>query len=157
MRDSLSPACISVSSSSECFLLFFLRPFPSSSSSPQPFLYSSCSPHRRFHLSPLLPLRGGCRERFFFFFSHHCCREEELVVKRLRGALRRFLWRATPSSIVEGASSPSTVEVSAITMSFPPLLPELGWSDRVDFLSVRFFNSLRIKLIRKFLMDQDDP
>ena len=84
-----------------------------------------------------------CREeevaakRFFFFFSHHFCREEELAVKRLSwGALRRFLWRATPPSTVEGALSPSTVEVSAVTMSFSSLLSELGWSARVVCWSV---------------------
>jgi len=83
MRDSLSPACVSASSSSNRFLLFFLRLFSSSSSSsPQPFSYSSCSPYRHFpfvtivavkrRLSgkvllllqpPLLSWRGACREK----------------------------------------------------------------------------------------------
>jgi len=55
---------------------------------------------------------------FSYSATNHCCREEELAVKRLQGALRRFPWRATPPSTVEGASSASTVEVSTTVLCF---------------------------------------
>ena len=133
-----------------------------------------------FPFVTIVAIKRRLSGRFFFFFIHCCCREEELAVKSLSwGALRRFQWRATPLSTVEGASSPSTVEVSVVTMSFSSLLPELGWSDRVVCwsisrdecvygstwsLSFLRINSIRKKLwtnlIRKMLKkltDQVDP
>ena len=81
--------------------------------------------------------------------TNHCCREEELAVKRLRGALRRFPWRATPSSTDEGASSASTVEVSAIVLCFRHCCRS---REALSSLRIKWSVSmLRIKLIRKLL------
>ena len=116
MHDFLSPATLSLRFSfffltHTITFFFFLRPFHSSSSS-KPFSYFVGD------LSDLSLSPANSSLPFSYSATNHCCREEELIVKRLWGALRRFPWRATPPSTVEGASSASTVEVSTTVLYF---------------------------------------